>query len=202
MHKKFIIIMAIIIGLALLTVSLFIVNPTVFATEDEYLIPVPADLEPGTEILCAETGLNLRETPTIYEDNILIVLEENESLIFLGWKDKWVYVQYNDEIVGYCSYRYLLYDPNPVATPTPTTEPTPTPTIQVTATPTTEIATTPEPTIACEEVPRVTTKDYVNHWKEKSIGEKLSAIPIWLFIIIALGILIIVIYKLMNTYRK
>ena len=203
-------------GLSLIIVCLIILNPiTAFANPTptpaqptptpSKLVSLPSDLQEGTEIICAETGLKLRESPTTREDNILAILRKNDNLIFLGWENSaWVYVEYEDTILGYCSSRYLLYNSAaiPTATPAPTVEPTPSPTVAPTTAPTVEPTTaptvepidTPKPTITNKEAPLASATGYINEWENNSIGKKLSRIPSWLFFAIPLGVLLVIIY--------
>jgi hypothetical protein len=187
---------------------LFFSSGVALAVPKEDLEPLPADLPQGTEIICTASSINLREEPVVDSDNVLTVVREDDVLIFQNWVDdtEWVYVKFGD-ILGYCSSKYLAYDPN-APTPTPSPSPSPTATPSVTPEPVATPSPTPEPVVNAapestpKEAPPPITTSYENQWQNKSIGEKLSRIPIWLFGVAVLGLLIIVVYRLSTKRRK
>lgn len=188
MYKKKLFIPVAIITM-LISIILLLFNQTVYGVEESELIPLPADLETGSEIVCVVDQLNLRSTPAILKDNVLTVLKNGEILIFLNFEGtKWVRVQTHDNIIGYCSAKYVLYRPRFTATSTPI------PTIKASSSPST--VTTPNQT------PPVTSSNYIDTWKNKSTGEKLGNIPPWLYVFVGLGLLIIGIFRLISIRRK
>lgn len=160
---------------------------------------LPEDLLPGWEVYCMHNGVNLRESPS---GDVLAVLRRNDRLIFLNWADAdadWAHVQFGD-IAGYCSAKFLAYDPDAAPTPTPTATPVPSPT--PTATPTPSPTPSPEPTATDKQAPPASKTDYISSWEESDVGTKLSSIPVWLFGVVALALLAIVVYKFIVSHRQ
>ena len=172
-----------------------------FAVPEEETEPLPADLPQGTVVICVASSINLREEPVV-DDNIIAVIHENDVLIFQGWvaeDSEWVYVKFED-LQGYCSSKYLVYNPKALPTPTPT--PTLTPVPPLSPSPTIVIPSPSPEALEIDYEPQKTPKvaptpiitAYENQWRYKSVVEKLSIIPLWLFGVVICAIIFIMIY--------
>lgn len=162
------------------------------AEQGDYLLELPDDLEPGSKIVCTVKSLNLRQTPTTAEDNIIAVLKKGDILLFLGFEgESWVHVQTNEGVIGYCSTLYVRYAPIPTVMPSPisiiTTKPSP----------------TPEQTI--EQTPKLAPAAsgiYIDSWASKSVFEKMACLPVWLYFVIGAGVIFVVLHRLITAKRK
>lgn len=162
------------------------------ADQGDYLLKLPEDLEPGSKIVCTAKSLNLRQTPTTAEDNIIAVLKKGDILLFLGFEgNSWVHVQTSEGIIGYCSTLYVRYAPTPTVMPSPisiiTTNPSPTP------------EQTPEQT---PKLAPAASGIYIDSWANKSPFKKMACLPVWLYFVISGGVIFVVLHRLISAKRK